>query len=297
MIREEYGRCLSDLSGADVYYWNNYFDWVSFAFLRRLAERNRLFCCQLDPSVFTPARITRVKDALLLVGYRILSGVPVTLSRLRRMDYLIARFPKERYAVRDVQISVDPAAVKRYERAAVSPPGRSVLLFETPSPVYGPDYERRMLTIVTALISAGWHIFVKGHPRLGYSACLDSVDVNVLPHETPAEFIAVDGFAGVLGVSSTCLCTIAERQAEIPVISLIDMLDFAGSDVQAGFRDYLVGLCPRILFAADKDSLFSLLSPDSDRQRLPRPGHKQQAPYNCHAESLEEPESRSRWLT
>ncbi len=247
------------INDAEVYYWENYFDWFTFSFLSGLSNSNKLLCCQLDKSTFTPLTSKSIMERLTLFVYKYLTGCPVTLVRTKRMSYSIPHFPAERYGVKNCEVTVSPETMSMFQESVSAPSKKSILLFEVPSPRHGCEYEGKMRSVIEALLEHGYTVFVKGHPRLGYSAFLDEYSLQYLESSLPAELLSLKGFCGVLGVATTCLATIKTANPNLPVISLLDMFSLESQVEKEGFREYLTGLNPNIHFASDVQSLLRAL--------------------------------------
>lgn len=255
-LNEQYRRHFLRVRDADVYYWNNYFDWLTPAHLRRLARENRVWSCQLDTSDFTPLARTGPLQRLQLLALRYVTGVRFHWVRTQRVAYDLLAFPRQRYGIRELAVPVDPAALEQYRvRPEAGGAARSVLILDDPSPEFGAGRAGIMRDVARALRAAGWRIHVKGHPRIGGHDFWGEFGALEVPAHVPAEFLAVEDFRAVLAISSSALASLAGKFPRTRVISLLDLFPFATPELKNGYRAFLEERAPALEFAADLQDL------------------------------------------
>jgi len=100
------------------------------------------------------------------------------------------------------------------------------------------NYEPTIKSIVEVFISNGITLYVKPHPRLGYSTFLDEYDVTILPSYIPGEFIDYHGFSAIVGIVTVAIAKIAVF-SDVPTFSLIDLFKFKNISEKENYRRYL----------------------------------------------------------
>ncbi|MFC1462602.1 hypothetical protein ACFLQU_03245 [Verrucomicrobiota bacterium] len=254
-VRREYAKHFGNVCGADVFYWTNYFDWMSFAFLKRLAAANSVYSCQLDKSEFVPVANCGVKDWLALQAIRFITGVDLFLVSLDRAEFLIPAFPSSRYSVAEVEVGIDSEAIARHLQDVEGRGSCNVLLLETATTRSGPGYEDSMRRVVEALIQGGISVYVKGHPRMGSSQFLRAYNVSFLEQCVPVEMMRFKGFSAIVGLSSSGLGTLAAANPDILVVSVLQLFPGVSRKVRDGVRNQLVRICPSIMFVLSMEEL------------------------------------------
>ena len=102
---------------------------------------------------------------------------------------------------------VDPGIFKKYAYMPEGIYGRAVLFFDKDitHKKFIVDYEEQMSAICDMLGANNVHIYIKPHPRMGYSKFLNKYCSGIIPAEVPGEFIDTDRFQAVLSVYSLAL--------------------------------------------------------------------------------------------
>lgn len=88
-------------------------------------------------------------------------------------------------------------------------------------------------------------VYLKPHPRLGYSDFLKEKIYYIANSNIPAELIDDSSFNMIIGIISSALAYFAEKDNS-KVISLINIYDFQKSDVKKRFYEYLNDLSDNI---------------------------------------------------
>ena len=89
------------------------------------------------------------------------------------------------------------------------------------------DYETRLREIIGTCISSGYNLYVKPHPKAGYSSFLNDFEMDLIPPHIVSELLDVSSFNLVFGVFSVSTTWHAmDSENSTPVYSLFDLFDF-----------------------------------------------------------------------
>lgn len=244
-----------ELKRAQVYFFARNFDYVTSFFVERLSSQNQIYYTEL---YYTDGPdITGVRCFLSKVLFRTLLGIKIRFflgSGRPIYQYLMP--PNVLFRSSDIKLQL----VSAYCHQPKLKKDRSILFFESNGELqeWYESYREDLEKIINNLMSE-FDIFIKPHPRLGCSAFLHSMGVEVMDGSVPAEMLSLDCFEYVVGIETTSLVT-ADHPRKISIINLFRVRD---ESVRGHYKRYLDHLgAGKFSYVNDIDSLI-YRSPDS----------------------------------
>ena len=105
---------------------------------------------------------------------------------------------------------MSPAVNKKYKYNVIfeNSHKKNLLLYESNSELdeWFVDYKRDLAKFIDK-VSNNYNIYVKPHPRLGYSKFLEKYSVTVIDDYIPSELLSLKDFDIIFGVESTAIAT------------------------------------------------------------------------------------------
>lgn len=227
-INRIYGEYFAGVEGATVFTFGDFNDMLQASIHARLSRHNQVF----NMGIFDGNPPQRL--AQLSVKQRILWRVsewaaqaqlqPMRMGNTAGLAFLLF-LDDARYGIQRDRLECDPGVLDRYaHHLPKTPPAKkSVLLLESAEGHFYRNYEEVLRKVMKTLNAAGCHVFVKGHPRCGYSTFLNDYPIEVLPSYVPAEFLAVDELDYILGIHSIGLASLYKKRHGRGVASLLDL--------------------------------------------------------------------------
>ncbi len=234
-----------------IFFFSHFFDFLSFFLLARLSSRNEItFINHYDDTI--KLDYSRAKSSLKLVHKKMI------LRWATNIDFeffvfgkkLIIEFPYYRYNIKQVKKeTVEKPVIDKYSYKPKKSKAPKVLFLEM-------DYKKVNIhknykEITTMLIShvknIGYELYIKPHPRLGYSKFLNKETNTFVNAAIPAEFIDTKEFDLVIGINSSALAFLAEKNDSV-VISLLCLYEYYDYHVKERAVNYLNDLTKKILY-------------------------------------------------
>jgi hypothetical protein len=228
------------MKNCDVYYFSNKYDWLAFAFISHIAKRNRVFCYDhyAKSIPYIKKKSLPLKYFLKLIIYLYVTRVALHFEWIN--DRAVISFSYDKYGITERNLLLSGEINAKYAyRVDANDKGNRILFFESGNNANNiENYEATIKSIVEVFISNGITLYVKPHPRLGYSTFLDEYDVTILPSYIPGEFIDYHGFSAIVGISTVAIAKIAVF-SDVPTFSLIDSFKFKNISEKENYRRYL----------------------------------------------------------
>lgn len=230
------------LTNCEIYYFSNKHDWLAFAFIAHLAKRNKIFCFDHYAKAipYRKKGLLSAKQLVLLLIYFYLTRGFLHYEWVN--DKGVVSFNSDRYNIVDRAISISDEIYFKYAyHIKINRFHNSVLFFESKVSNHHVivNYEETLRNVINYLLGKGVTIYIKPHPRLGYSKLLDECDVAILPAYIPGEFISYSQFSAIVGISTVAIAQVA-RRSDVPVYSLIDLFTFNNIAEKEVYRKYLI---------------------------------------------------------
>lgn len=226
----------------ETYFFCPLWDEITAAIVVRVARRGRVFL--IDHYHLATTRDFRwsVQDMLHWLIYRITTGQSFYLwkqpDRIGVVSFVGLDY--ERFGIAPLALEVEQQVVAKYKVRPSVKTRPAVLLFEGDEADSAEflDYVPTITGLISGLQDRGYAVYVKPHPRLGFSTFLASLSVQFLPAGIPAEFVDFSPFEAVIGVTSLALSA-ASRYGSGKVISLIDIMRFSDPGRVSGWKEHL----------------------------------------------------------
>ncbi|MHA1395368.1 MAG: hypothetical protein ACTSRZ_17830 [Promethearchaeota archaeon] len=212
-----------------IYYFSNHFDYMTFFMLKKLEKNNKIiFINHYDDEVaknYKPASFS-LKYLGKKIIYYYITGLWFEFYRFDK-SYML-KFPFKRFQITEKKNDIlDKGIYDKYSVKINKSDSKKILFLEMDykkSKIFK-NYKSITLKLISFLKKNGFKLYLKPHPRLGYSLFLkDKVDY-IVNSDIPAEFIDDSSFDMVIGISSSALAYFAEK-GNSKVISLINIYDF-----------------------------------------------------------------------
>jgi len=224
--------CL-EISDSSVYYFSNNHDYVTSTLIEGLSKANSVYF--VDINKIDGDEIKSKKNYLKKMVVKVLLGVNIKF--FNSCGFVGYQYIHDKTKVNVIDMSVDMNTLSNHMEKIQTADGRkSLLLFETnnKSLKYFTDYEKDLVGLLSVIVNT-YKIYVKPHPRLGYSKCLDFYDVDVIDVCTPSEFLSLDAFSVLLGVDTSAIATATHHKK----FSLIDFFGFKNQADKEDIKIYL----------------------------------------------------------
>jgi len=226
----------------EAYFFCPLWDEITAAIAVRVARRAPVFL--IDHYRLATTRDFRwsVQDMLHWLVYRITTGQSFYLwkqpDRIGVVSFVGLDY--EKFGIASLALEVERQVVSKYKVRPRVETRPAVLLFEGAEADSAEfvDYVPTITRLISKLQDRGYAVYVKPHPRLGFSTFLESLRVRFLQAAIPAEFVDFSPFEAVIGVTSLALSA-ASRYGAGKVISLIDVIRFSDTGRVPGWKKHL----------------------------------------------------------
>lgn len=251
----------------EVYYSNNLADWITFACIHIMRDHNDIFVYDYYNTTKRNAKPKlTVKNVIILLVLFYITRVKLQLDQ--RLGQSVPFFPCYLYGIRKYNITLSPRIFKKYVYPLEDLLQRAVLLYESDmkDEMTFINYEATISTIIKRLLKEGYKIYIKPHPRIGYSKFLDRYNIIVLPGFISGEFLPVDQFQAVLGIWTTTIAKISASNANINVVTILDLFHTVREKDKDTMRQFLMNQSNnKLKFAKSMDDLINIINCGSDK--------------------------------
>jgi hypothetical protein len=257
----QYNRYFQNTENQTVYFFSKYFDWLTSFFIAGISKKNKVFLIDHSGQTFSGC----IKTGGLITSYRKMIYkylTSVCFRFLKMQSTTMMEFPAEKYNIQCISYQSDPSVVSKYRIHNASNNKKSVLLFENNQAAYDfyTDYKKDMLAVLDVLRESGYKIYLKPHPRQGYSKFVEPYSETILQAEIPGEFFNPDDFTFIAGVDTNSVAHFAKDHAS-KTISLLELFGFRRADEKERFRQTQIKLSDgKINFAGSLPELKEMIS-------------------------------------
>jgi len=240
-INYTYLKYFHNTSGCEIIYFSNRFDWFTFSLVEKLTNENKIyFWDYLEISENENIYDHGIKRKLQLTILYFITGIKYRYLKIDTKSQLDC--PYKKYEI----IKTKPHRVSekifiKYSYSILNNSKKSILFFENDMSGYNyiQDYKGKILEIFRYLKSKNYDVYIKPHPRLGYTVDLNSEFTSLIPSFIPAEFLKIDSFQMILGVLTASLTHFAVVGNK-PTFSLMNLFKFKNRSTQRHYQDYLL---------------------------------------------------------
>jgi hypothetical protein len=249
-IRKKYKQFFINRERYHIYYFSNHYDFLTFYFLRRLSDSSSIFFVNhYDDLVSKNFKkpIFNIKDSVKMLILNSLSGCFLKFYSFN--NRIIPKFPYKKFKIKELKTDILDDEIYRKYAYNIKAVGKKILYLEMD---YGKvdlfdNYKKTTISFIEILREKGYKIYLKPHPRLGYSKFLDEYIYKIVNKDVPAEFIEIDNFDYVLGISSSAIAYFSKKQ-QSKVFSLLELYEYKSYEVKTRAKEYLEELTNHVNF-------------------------------------------------
>ena len=244
-------------NNVNVFFFSRFEDWLTASFILYFESRSEsiFYLNHYDDAISNSnIVVSNPRYSRIILGFilKYITGVNFLMTRVFRYP----EFPVSYYKIIEQKPIVDPIVFKQYSVTFKFEKvfKKKVLFFISPPDqlMYDIDYYNELsMDIINILINSGYKVFIKGHPRVGLpiflqTAILCELGIEVLPQGIPGEFIDFSYFDLCLGIDSTILPILAEKQF-VDVLCFINLFKSNENGLFDEIKEYLLHLSPKLL--------------------------------------------------
>ena len=150
--------------------------------------------------------------------------------------------------INTISIKVNPKDLDGYRYKINSNHKKNLLLFESNGILDKSfvNYQKELTQIILKVIDK-YDVYIKPHPRLGYSKFLNTYKINIIESYIPSELLRISDFDIVLGIDSASIAT----GQHLNKFSLIDLFEFSDETRKNYLKNYLNKLSKNKLIYLD----------------------------------------------
>jgi len=233
-LRRLYKQYFLNKSDAEVYFFSNNYDYVTAYFIEKLAKSNNVYFYDIYKLDGTPIKSFTVITKVFLT--KILFGITVKFFNISGLQVYQYMYSKNEVHEIDLIINAKKMLSYQYRVKANTNSKNNLLLLESNSKSdqkfknYQDD-----LTFILNVLKKKYNIYIKPHPRLGYSSFLDQYATGMIESFVPAELLCLDDFFIVIGIDSASIATASHDNK----YSVIDLFSFKNNSEKQNLKKYL----------------------------------------------------------
>lgn len=216
---------------ADVYFFSDNSDYITSFFINKLSKNNKVFFVDLFD--IEGEKINNIKLYLINIITKILFGINIEFFKLQNT----ISYKYKSNKLNKIKIYLDKNKLKHYIfniECEINSKKNLLLIESKVAEGTFKNYDKDLIDFMDKNIEK-YNIYVKPHPRLGYSKVLDSYNIKVIDDYIPAEFINISSFDIVVGVISVSIATLEHHNK----VCLINFFDFFNEDDKFFYINYL----------------------------------------------------------
>lgn len=240
-LKKIYHKNFLYLKDCDIYFFTQVFDWITFSFIKKLKKLNTIYLLDhysVDDSDFRQQK--GVVNKLKSVLFSMYLNTPIELVEFYEDTVMRLQYKKLSIARGNVP-AINSDIYTKFALPINNVISPSILLFESNLSFYNyiDGYKKKITKLVKDLSNKGYNIYLKPHPRLGYTCELDKFITKILPREIPGEFLPLEKFDIIIGVLSVALAKRVDIFKTKNIYSLIDCFKFKNEKKKESFKRYL----------------------------------------------------------
>lgn len=241
-LRIIYIKLFNKIDRSEVYFFSNTEDYVTAFFIEKLSLKHNVYF--IDIHKIKGPEIFGFKNSLSKIIVQFLLGIRIKFFiHYSGVSAYQALFDLNRVAEKKLNPNVNLSKQYQY-RINNQADKKKLLLFEGNGAlsILYVDYEKTLRAIIEKL-SKKYKIYIKPHPRLGYSDFLNDYDVIIVENHIPSEFIFLDNFDVILGIVTTAIATSKHYNK----YSLINLFEFTDKSAKIKFKKHMDDISGRTL--------------------------------------------------
>ena len=203
-----YFKFFNNIKNADIYIFSNVFNWRIFGIIGKLANYNKIYLIDiLSYSYKKFPKNNSFKSKVITYVLRYITGIRYNVLIYPSSKY-VYQFPYREYGIQRIKpMPLNSNIFRKYSYNIQTIKKPSIFFIESN---YLRDrmlfnYQDRMTSVFEIIKKSNYKVYLKPHPRLGYSKFLKGYCEEILPGHIPAEFFNTDFFDAIFGVYSSAL--------------------------------------------------------------------------------------------
>ena len=249
-----YRKYFYNIENKRIYFFSHFFDYMTFFFLSKLSLNNNInFIDHYDEAISKHYHRPHISLKLFIIktSYKFITGINFDFYEFN--NSFILEFPFYKWKILRIKDNIlDMNIFLKYSYLVGSNNTNNILLLEGDYQTQKSfkDYEKYTKVVIQSLKDHNYELFLKPHPRLGYSKFLDDYIDSFVNADVPAEFIDESKFKVIIGVCSSALACFANRN-NVKVISLLNFYQSKDQNTKHRAFKYLNDLSLNIIFIKD----------------------------------------------
>jgi len=231
-----------NIKNSKIYFFSHLYDYMTFSFINKLSgENNIYFINHYDDAIIRtldqPPK--NIKTFIIKNIYKLITGINFSFYASR--TGMVVKYDFQKDDIIEIKNNIlDHNVFSKYSFKVAGRAGKKVLFLEADYRNSNDfiEYKKTSTQIMQMLINKEYSIYLKPHPRLGYSMFLKDLVHFILDADIPAEFIDVECFDLIVGLSSISLANCA-NQGTVKTISLINLYNYRDDKIKKKNLDYL----------------------------------------------------------
>ena len=240
-----YKRYFESNSDNDIYFFSHFFDFITFFMVAKLSKKNKvIFVNHYDDAICKNYKRPKLSIRYLKSYslYKLNTGIDFKFYQFNKR--FIPEFNLEKYKIEELKENIlDKKVFKLFSYKIKNNNKKSILYLEMDykKSNFIDNYEKVTIDVMKIIKSKGYYIYLKAHPRLGYSNFLNEYVDDFINQDIPAEFIDVQKFDYILGISSSAIAFFS-KISNVKVFSLLELYQYNSEDVKKRAIQYLCDL-------------------------------------------------------
>lgn len=233
-LRNIYKDIFAKIFDAKVYFFANNYDYVSAYCIEKLMKNNTIYFYNIYK--INGNAIVKLSTALKSFLTKILFGINIKFFKIADTYAYQYLYDKEKVIELELKVEENELEKYKYKIAKNDNNKKNLLFFESNGQIDKSfkNYEKDVKSIMNRLI-AKYNIYIKPHPRLGYSKIIEQYNINIIDDYIPSELVNMDAFDMVVGIDSTSIATSQHYNK----YSLINLFEFSDKKRQNYLINYL----------------------------------------------------------
>ena len=236
-IRQIYRKIFSSMQNSEVYFFAKDYDYVTAFFIEKLTKNNNIYF--YDIYHIDGKEVNSIGISLKKILSRLLFGINIRFFSMP--PYIAYQYLYDRKIIKEIDLKIEGYLLSKYKYTINNNNNKENLLF------FESNGEKDLgflqykvdLKIILDIVCVKYNVYIKPHPRVGYSSTLDRYKVNFIPDFVPSELINVNDFNVVIGIDSTSIATVLHPNS----YCLIEMFSFVDDDRKKYLKKYLENIC------------------------------------------------------
>lgn len=234
-LRSVYRQIFSNYKNAEIYYFSNCYDYVTAFFIEKLALNNEIYFADLYNS--KGPTISGVATKIKKLQVKLLLGISVKYFRhstQRAYQYLA---PKSVLFIAPNTLFTNDNNLDEFKYKVEGVEHKNCILFLESNGSLDNRFTcyDQQISCVFKQIPNSVTMFIKPHPRLGYSSILDDYEPIIMEDYIPAEMIDLECFSAIIGIDSASVALMDHPNK----LCIIDLFEYKFSEINIEMKAYL----------------------------------------------------------